>query len=104
MAQSTPYTRLSDLLGGGLPNQTDTASIRCEYVMGLIEDALLKIDFMTNDERETLMKSLASWMIAEKFGPHARPVLQGLLKYNIAECLFEDSAWDPPIQDIYFSR
>ncbi len=96
MAQSTPYTRLSELLSQVQERLADV-SFKCVHALSYIEEALQTIDAMNNAERETAMKLLTSWMIAEKFGPHARPVMQGLQRYSIAECLFEDPDWKPPV-------
>lgn len=72
--------------------------------MSMIEETLRIVDLMSNDERETIMKMITALMIVDKFGVHARPVLQGFQKYSIAECLLENPYWEPPAFASSFDR
>ncbi len=92
MAQSAPYTRLSDLFTRG-QDSPDQRSV--QRALNFFEETLRCIDGMDNDERETLMRLLTAWMVADKFGSHARAAIHGLQKYGLAECLFEDPRWKP---------
>ncbi len=95
MSRAMPQMRLSELLARAQHQRSDTA-FRCEHAVNQIEEALRSIDLMNNDERESVMRLLTSWMLVDKFGPHARSAIHGFQRYSIAECLFEDPDWVPP--------
>ena len=100
MGQSTPYTKLSDLLAHGSSRGVEAEFHACGHALHLFEQTLQAIDDMTNEKRDIFMRQLTAWMMAEKYGSHARPAIQGLQRYCIADCLFEDPGWEPAVRRV----
>jgi hypothetical protein len=94
MAQSNGYIRIADLLPPGY--EAATEATRCEYVLNHLEQAFSSVGAMSNEERDMMLKLLTCWMVAEKFGPHARVALSGFQKFSLAECLYENPDWKVP--------
>jgi hypothetical protein len=93
MAQTTAYTKLSDLIVRSQSRRANVELLKCGSALGFIAEALRELESMSNDEREETMKQLTAWMITNNFGVHARPAIDGLHKYCTAECLMEDPDW-----------
>lgn len=96
MGQSTPYTKLSDLLESD-QRGPQSRHLTCGIALGLFTEVLRELQAMSNAEREETMKQLTAWMLIDNFGTHARGAIQGVQKYCIAECLIEDPTWVPSV-------
>jgi len=94
MKQRQPYTRISDLLRSHRASEFATSD--CESAVVLIEKIFRCVDDMAVAEREALMKRVAGWVTAAKFGPQKAPFLIGLHRYCVAANIIESPAWEPP--------
>ncbi len=96
MEQIPRFIKISELVDGyAMTKSPANKVVRAEHAVNLIEEAFHAIEGMDNADREETMRLLTGWLMAEKFGFEARPVLSAFRKYCIAECILHDIDWKP---------